>query len=74
MNMVEVLSHGLLIFLAAFGLYWLEMTGKKSSGALLLLLVLPILGVYILSWWALLTYICGLFLGAKFFIQEINRE
>lgn len=72
--MIDLFLHGLLIFLASFAFYWLEMTRKKSSVALLLLLTLPILGVYFLGWWAVLTYISGLFLGAKFFVQEMNRE
>jgi hypothetical protein len=72
--MVEIVLQGLLFFLASFAMYWLEMTGKKSSGALFLLLVLPVLGVYFISWWAILTYISGLLLGARFFIQEINRD
>jgi hypothetical protein len=72
--MVEILLHGLLFFFASFVQYWLEMTGKQSSAALFFLLALPVLGVYFLGWWSLLAYISGLFLGSKFFIQEMNRE
>jgi hypothetical protein len=74
MNMIDLFLQGLLFLLTSFSFYWLEMTGKQSSLALFLLLSLPILGVFFLGWWALLTYFSGMFLGAKFFVQEINRE
>jgi hypothetical protein len=73
-NMTHYILHGLLFFFAAFAQYWIEMSGRQSNGAVFLLLALPVLGVYFLSWWSLLTYISGLFLGAKFFIQEKNCE
>lgn len=72
------IGHAVLFFLAGFtGI--LFNADRNSSLGIFLLFGLPVAGVYFLGWWALLTFIVGLFFGGAAFWKSdmtgrINRE
>jgi len=69
-----LLGYGLLFFFSALSIFFMY-TGKgKISGVIsaLLFFILPVAGVYYLSWWALLAYLVGLCVGAWVLADRIR--
>jgi hypothetical protein len=56
------IGNAILLFLAGFIGYMLHADYRNPIG-LLLLIALPVIGVYFLGWWALLTFAIGIFSG-----------
>ena len=56
-------------FISGFSGY-LYIGQRGSSFSVLLLMLMPILGVYFLGWWALLIFVIGYFQGSTMFYKE----
>jgi hypothetical protein len=67
---MSFLGHALLVFVAGFAQYLLSVD-KGNNFGVFLMLALPIIGVYFLGWWALVTYFIGLMIGAKVFVAAM---
>lgn len=64
-----LLGHALLFFIAGFAQYLLS-ADKGNNFGVFLMIALPIGGVYLLGWWALVSYFIGLMVGAKVFVAQ----
>lgn len=70
---MTLLGYSLLFFFSGFTQYLLQVDKGNSLG-LFLLLAMPIVGVYFLGWWALLTFFVGLMVGARIFAAKVLHE
>ena len=70
---MSLLGHAFLFFISGFAQYLLSVDRGNNFGVLLML-ALPIVGVYFLGWWALLTYFAGLLMGAKVFVTALRSK
>jgi hypothetical protein len=67
------LGHVILFFAAGFTGYLMNADRGNSLGVFLLL-ALPILGVYFVGWWALLTVFVGLIFGGRVFWSSVTSR
>ena len=65
------LGHVILFFASGFFVYLMIAVGDHYFSGLLLI-ALPILGVYLLDWWAVSTFIVGSILGGFIFRESIE--
>jgi hypothetical protein len=59
-----ILEHFVVFFLAGFTSYLLAEDRGNNFGVLMLIAI-PMLGVYFLGWWALLSFFVGLMFGSN---------
>jgi hypothetical protein len=62
---MEIIGHVIVFLLASFQQYmWRSRGGKNSGFSALLIIVIAVGGVSFLGWWALLTMMIGMMIGA----------
>lgn len=64
-------GHALLFYVAGFAGYLMNADRGNSFGVFLLI-ALPIVGVYFLGWWAVLTFIVGAMMGGRVFWKSVK--
>lgn len=62
-------GHAVLFFIAGFTQYLLMVQRGHPLG-IFLVIALPVVGMYILGWWALLTFVVGLMVGSRVFFES----
>lgn len=70
MNPLDWVGHALLFFLSGCT-YWLMRAGRNNIGSILTI-ALPVVGVYFLGWWALMTFFIGMFYAARLFSKAVQ--
>lgn len=70
MTILDWVGHTLL-FLGSGFTYWVMQAGRHNIGTVLTI-TLPIVGVYFLGWWALLTFFLGIFYAARIYTKAIQ--
>ena len=65
------IGHTVLFFLAGFTGYLFN-ADRGSSLGIFLLIGLPVAGVYLLGWWALLTFVVGVIFGGRVFWSAVE--
>jgi hypothetical protein len=65
------IGHAVLFFFAGFTGYLFN-ADRRSALGIFLLIGLPVVGVYFLGWWALLTFIAGAIFGGRVFWSAVQ--
>lgn len=65
------IGHAVLFFFAGFTSFLVN-ADRRSALGIFLLIGLPIVGVYFLGWWALLTFIAGAIVGGRVFWSAVE--
>lgn len=68
-----VLGNALLLISASFAQFLIS-ADKGNNFGVFLMFALPIVGIYFLGWWALVSYFIGLLVGAKVFVAYQLRS
>jgi hypothetical protein len=67
-------AGSILLFLLAGFAGWLLNVDRRSTLGFVLVIALPIAGVYFLGWLALLMFVLGLAFGGRVFWSNVNRN
>lgn len=68
---MTLIWHMLLFFFAGFTGYLFN-ADRGSVLGIFLLIGLPVVGVYFLGWWALLTFVVGVISGGRMFWDAVE--
>jgi len=68
---VIILGHALVFFFAAFTGFLMK-ADRDSLLSICMMIAVPVTGVYLLGWWAVLTFILGAIYGGKVFGESIK--
>lgn len=69
--MMTLLGHAIFFFVAGFNGYLMNADRGNGFG-IFLLIALPVTGVYLLGWWALLTFFIGVLFGARMYWNSVR--